>query len=172
MQSVTKRCSVLQCVVACCSVLQSSFDSGHLSIRVMQCVAVCCSVLQRVAACCCVLQSSSDPGRLSIQVYWSNFFLLVFKFWNSSSSCLCFFLSFFLSFKSRMCALCRDWLVYAHSSTLTTCSPKVGIESGCRQVNTLATCAHMLTIWALAHMPGLRSDSDTLRLIKTDCVAE
>jgi len=56
--------SVLQCVAACCSVLQrganySSRIETHMrsrryssSARLLQCVAVCCSVLQRVAACC------------------------------------------------------------------------------------------------------------------------
>jgi len=60
----------LQCVAACCSVLQC-VDQGFVpivreSVWVLQCVAVfgnvlhhlttCCSVLQCVAACCCVLQ--------------------------------------------------------------------------------------------------------------------
>ena len=45
------RCSVLQCVSVCCSVLQCG-DRG----RTHFCVAVCCSVLQCVAVCCSVLQ--------------------------------------------------------------------------------------------------------------------
>jgi len=45
LQCVAVRCSALQRVAACCSVLQ--------------CVAVRCSVLQRVAVCCSVLQPST-----------------------------------------------------------------------------------------------------------------
>jgi len=41
---------VVQCVAACCSVLQ--YAAGG----VLQCVAVYCSVVQCVAACCSVLQ--------------------------------------------------------------------------------------------------------------------
>jgi len=40
-------CSVLQCIAACCSLLQRG-DSSRLS----RCIALCCSVLQSVAACC------------------------------------------------------------------------------------------------------------------------
>ena len=74
---------VLQCVAACCSVLQSVALEMHIAqerimqmlLRVLQCVAcaavscsklqhatqlhlhiVCCSVLQCVAVCCSVLQ--------------------------------------------------------------------------------------------------------------------
>ena len=53
------RCSVLQLVEACCSVLQcqvfvrvSSSNLGYGSV--LQCVAACCSVLQCVAVCCSV----------------------------------------------------------------------------------------------------------------------
>jgi len=66
-------CSVLQCVAACCNVLQY-VQGGHLlysmlqcivvryialftsSVTSQQCVAVCCSVLQCAAVCCSVLQ--------------------------------------------------------------------------------------------------------------------
>jgi len=56
--------SVLQCVAACCSVLQLNLwrihvphpaDTGAVCCGVLQCVAVCCSVLQCVAVCCSVL---------------------------------------------------------------------------------------------------------------------
>jgi len=68
---------VLQCVAACCSVLQCVaavvvyvvschlvvwHDTSQLDISkrklymICQCVAVCCSVLQCVAVCCSVLQ--------------------------------------------------------------------------------------------------------------------
>ena len=63
-------CSVLQCVAACCSVLQRHELLMYASKVLMKCVAACCSVLQRheflmyaskvlmkcVAACCSVLQ--------------------------------------------------------------------------------------------------------------------
>jgi len=64
-------CSMLQRVVACCSVTCSRRRIGRaeecgtvrfalqcVAVRcsVLQCVAVCCSVLQCVAACCSVLQ--------------------------------------------------------------------------------------------------------------------
>jgi len=76
------RCGVLDCVAACCCMLQyvavccsESYaeNSWYLQIRqchhlrkrslavccsVLQCVAVCCSVLQCVAVCCSVLQCS------------------------------------------------------------------------------------------------------------------
>jgi len=44
------KCSVLQCVAVCCSVLQKEGRSTTLSD--MQCDVVCCSVLQCVAVCC------------------------------------------------------------------------------------------------------------------------
>jgi len=57
----------LQCVAACCSVLQCVaewFTRGlHVEFTcdsrcsVLQCVAVCCSVLQRVAVCCRVIHT-------------------------------------------------------------------------------------------------------------------
>jgi len=71
------RLYVLQCIAACCSVLQCvatwvsvncsalHYAAGSQSvwspslnhvIGVLQCVAVCCSVLQCVAVCCSVLQ--------------------------------------------------------------------------------------------------------------------
>ena len=43
---------MLQCDVACCSVLQRV----AACCSVLQCDVVCCSVFQRVAACCSVLQ--------------------------------------------------------------------------------------------------------------------
>ena len=61
---VTVRCSVLQCVVMCCSVLHWQKMSLVALI-----VAVCCSVLWCVAACCSVLQcvevycSALQPGK-------------------------------------------------------------------------------------------------------------
>ena len=53
---------MLQCVAACCSVLQCvhtrdttrSQTGGHMTREAS--VAVCCSVLQCVAVCCSVLQ--------------------------------------------------------------------------------------------------------------------
>jgi len=61
---------VLQCVAACCSVLQCVAAAYHMNkshhagasrcrvfafcCSVLQCVAVCCSVLQCVAVCCSV----------------------------------------------------------------------------------------------------------------------
>ena len=54
-------CSVLQCVVVCCRVLQLTYILGVVCCcvccGVLRCVAVCCGVLQCVAACCSVLQS-------------------------------------------------------------------------------------------------------------------
>jgi len=47
---------MLQCVVLCCSVMQSGAVYCSALQRVESCVAACCSVLQRVAACCSVLQ--------------------------------------------------------------------------------------------------------------------
>jgi len=72
-------CSISQCVVVCCNVLQgvSCTVKGsvqilqvliHVKIRgavcysVLQCVAVCCSVLQCVAVCCSVLHCVSKPA--------------------------------------------------------------------------------------------------------------
>jgi len=46
------RCSVLQCIAPCCTVLHRVAPC----CSVLQCVAVCCSVLHRVAPCCAVLQ--------------------------------------------------------------------------------------------------------------------
>jgi len=47
---------VLQCVAACCNVLQSilQYIAEHLAVycSVLQCVAACCSVSQCVAVCC------------------------------------------------------------------------------------------------------------------------
>ena len=56
------RCSVLQCVAVCCSVLQPVRDALCLILNesCSQCVAVCCSVLQCVAVCCSVLQPVRD----------------------------------------------------------------------------------------------------------------
>ena len=52
-------CSVLQCVAACCSMLQfSALDNEAISSE-LQCVAACGSVLQCVAACCSALQFST-----------------------------------------------------------------------------------------------------------------
>ena len=51
------RCSVLQCVAVCCSVLQSSGRS-HEELFVVTCCSVLQCLLQRVAVCCgvcCVL---------------------------------------------------------------------------------------------------------------------
>jgi len=46
---------VLQCVAACCSVLQCEFmQIFGFTVSVLQRVAVCCSVLQCVAVCCSV----------------------------------------------------------------------------------------------------------------------
>ena len=50
-QCVVLCCSVLQSVAECCRVLQSV----AVCCSVLQCVAVCCSVLQCVAVCCSVL---------------------------------------------------------------------------------------------------------------------
>jgi len=48
---------LLQCVAACCSVLQccSELQCVAMCCSVLQCAAVCCSVLQCVAVCCSVL---------------------------------------------------------------------------------------------------------------------
>jgi len=62
--SCLMRCSVLQCVAVCCSVLLCFFDStdtevsheSFLSVAVLQCVAVCCCALQCFALSCIVLQ--------------------------------------------------------------------------------------------------------------------
>ena len=65
LQSVEVRCSALQCVAVCWSVLQrgtshivccSVLHSVAVCCSVLQCVAVCCSVLQCVAECCSVLR--------------------------------------------------------------------------------------------------------------------
>jgi len=63
------RCSVLQRVAACCSLVQcvkKSIESEGLDEEdcrkrrcMLQCVAVCCSVLQCVAVCCSVLQCAA-----------------------------------------------------------------------------------------------------------------
>jgi len=50
LQRVAVRFSVLQCVAMHCSVLQCI----GMCCSVLQCVAVCCSVLQCVAVCCSV----------------------------------------------------------------------------------------------------------------------
>ena len=58
------RCSVLQCVVVCCSVLQNLQCVAHVleawavshAFSVLQCVALCCSVLQCVSVRCSVLK--------------------------------------------------------------------------------------------------------------------
>jgi len=54
-------CSVLKCVLVCCSMFQFVAVVINVtyppSVRiVLQCVAVCCSVVQCVAVCCSVLQ--------------------------------------------------------------------------------------------------------------------
>jgi len=51
----------LQCVAACCSVLQRV----AVCCSVLQCVAVCCSVLQCAAVCHSVLQCVAEPQRKS-----------------------------------------------------------------------------------------------------------
>jgi len=76
----TNRCSALQCVAVCRSVLQCFAVrcravnalgtllvwGGYKSLescqccRVLQCVAACCSVLQRVAVCCMVLHGVAE----------------------------------------------------------------------------------------------------------------
>ena len=58
-------CSVLQCVAACCSVLQRAWVcwiSPQVAAQV-ECSGYC-SVLQRVAACCSVLQRLAACGGL------------------------------------------------------------------------------------------------------------
>jgi len=57
----TVQCIGLQRVAACCSVscvsrMPKSGETTHRVIVVLQCVAACCSVLQRVGACCSVLK--------------------------------------------------------------------------------------------------------------------
>jgi len=52
LQCAVVGCSVLQCVAVCCSGLQC----GVVGCSVLQCVAVCCSRLQCVAVCCSALQ--------------------------------------------------------------------------------------------------------------------
>jgi len=54
LQCVAACCSVLQRVAACCSVTVS--DCYGVLWHLMTPVAACCSRLQRVAACCSVLQ--------------------------------------------------------------------------------------------------------------------
>jgi len=51
------KCSVLQCVAVCCSVLQwpPLQNVSCPPLYILQCIAVCCSVLQYVAVCCSVL---------------------------------------------------------------------------------------------------------------------
>ena len=58
-------CSVLQCVVVCCTELQSVVaccESAIISLccSVLQCAAVYCSVLQCVAECCSVFRVSNQ----------------------------------------------------------------------------------------------------------------
>ena len=52
---VAARCSVSQCVAACCSV-RSLHSSGAVWCSVLQFVALCCSALQCVAVYCIVVQ--------------------------------------------------------------------------------------------------------------------
>jgi len=54
---------MLQCIVACCSVLQcvlyvwhAELHTTHMTHLIHVYVVVCCSVLQRAAACCSMLQ--------------------------------------------------------------------------------------------------------------------
>jgi len=68
-------CSVLQCVVVCCSVLQwrpeqiTRAIDGQRRCRVLQCVAVCCKVLllYRAAVCWNVLQRVAVGRRTTWQ---------------------------------------------------------------------------------------------------------
>ena len=82
MQCVVVRCSALQCVAVCCSVLVEESQpkrpranekwrvcgvcvviiepSTGVCCSVLQGVAVCCSVLQCVAVCCSVLQCAAE----------------------------------------------------------------------------------------------------------------
>ena len=60
---------MVQCVAACCSVLQCVSLDAH-RLRCLLCVAVCCSVLQCVAACCGVLQCfGCDARRLCLALH-------------------------------------------------------------------------------------------------------
>jgi len=76
------RCSVLQCIAECCSVLKprvvvcvgsavlcrqarSAVGAGRI------CVYDCCRALQGVAECCRVLQSAVDAGRIRTKMYCS-----------------------------------------------------------------------------------------------------
>jgi len=56
LQCVAGRCSVLQCVAVCFSVLQKTGGTPGQRNSVLQCVAVCCRVLQCVEVCRSVLQ--------------------------------------------------------------------------------------------------------------------
>jgi len=57
LQCIAVCSSMLQCVVAYCSVSMTLYD---LAYYMLQCIAVCCSVLQCVAACCSVLMTLYD----------------------------------------------------------------------------------------------------------------
>ena len=60
--SIAVRYNALQCVVACCSVLQTLADS-----YCSECVAVCGRVLRCVSVCCIVLQTPA--GSCTVQKY-------------------------------------------------------------------------------------------------------
>ena len=71
-------CSVLQCIVGCCSVMQeccsvlqcvavwgSALQCVTVCCSALNCVAVCCSVLQCVAVCCSVFADVCSPSYLA-----------------------------------------------------------------------------------------------------------
>jgi len=85
-ESGTLRCSVLQCVAVCFSVLQCVVEEVRsMSESLVRCVAVCCSVLQYVAVCCwgsgVYVQESGTDTMLYIYVYirWINLYKSIYR---------------------------------------------------------------------------------------------
>jgi len=75
LQCVVVCCSLLQSITVCASKWHVCECYGQMCV--LQCVAACCSVLQRVAACCSVLQSVAACCSVMQQVYFSGALLWV-----------------------------------------------------------------------------------------------
>jgi len=104
---VAQCCSVLQCLVACCTAVQRCQDPqetlGNQDLwicrTVLRCVAVCYSVLQCVAACCSMLQCVAKilkemPGEIKTKLVCAH------------ASCLTV-LQYFMIHVSRCCSIAQ-----------------------------------------------------------------
>jgi len=85
-QCVVIHCSVLQCVVVCCS---TSLEDRSYERIVLQCVVMCCSALRCVAACCNALLEKRSNQRIQRPTSLLHVYIHMYIYQNI---CICTYL--------------------------------------------------------------------------------